>query len=173
MPPPFAPDIELPLVLPTVLNDFENAKAKDHSPLVDIPSIDVKVEDAPPLVVPPNVSPLVVSIDQQEQVTTKRKFATPNNLLEWVLEESRKLRFSIFIGKSNKWDERYVGRMVAYNKLCRAAGYEIIRVDDLYLVEHLDPKDKVVAHKKVEEGIKIQKDEIIRLDDCSIDLSAD
>jgi len=27
---------------------------------------------------------------------------------------------------AKKWDERYVGRMIAYNELSQAAGYEVI-----------------------------------------------
>ena len=77
----------LPTISPEVLDNSGNAIAEDLQPLVDIPFGDAKVEDSPPLVVPPAnapqvVSPLLVHIDHQEQFTTKRKFLTLNDLLE-------------------------------------------------------------------------------------------
>jgi len=74
-------------------------KVEDPPPNVDIPYDDVKVYDSPSLVVPPDV---VVSIDHQEQFTTKQKFATRNDLMWWVREEARKLGFSTIIDKSYK-----------------------------------------------------------------------
>lgn len=41
---------------------------------------------------------------------------------------------------TEKWDERYV----AINELNRAAGYEVVGVDDLYIVENIDPEEKDV-----------------------------
>lgn len=43
--------------------------------------------------------------------------------------------------------------------------YEIIGDDDLYLIKNLDPKEKVVANKKVGDGVKIEKEENLELDD--------
>jgi len=63
--------------------------------------------------------------------------------------------------------------MIANNELSRTTGYEVIGDDDLYLVENLDPEENVVAHKKVGVEVKIEKDESLGLDDCSIDLGAD
>jgi len=54
----------------------------------------------------------------------------------------------------------------------RAAGYEVIGCNDLYLVEHIDPKEKVAADKKVRHRVKFENDENINLDDCSINLGA-
>ncbi|KEH26754.1 hypothetical protein MTR_6g071585 [Medicago truncatula] len=42
----------------------------------------------------------------------------------------------------------------------------VIGDDDLYLVENLDPEKNVVAHKKVGDRVKIEKDESLGLDDC-------
>ena len=44
--------------------------------------------------------------------------------------------------------------------------------EDLYLVENLDPEEKDFVDKKVKDGVKIDKDESLELDDCSIDLGA-
>jgi hypothetical protein len=63
--------------------------------------------------------------------------------------------------------------MVAFNELNQAVGYEVVGDDDLYLVEDLDPEEKVVSDKKVEDGVKIEKDESLNLDDCSINLTED
>lgn len=68
------------------MDDSVNAKVEDPLPLVIIPSGDVKVEGAPPVVVTsidarPDVETVVASIDHQEHFTTKRMFSTLNNLL--------------------------------------------------------------------------------------------
>jgi hypothetical protein len=74
MPLTLPPDIEPPIVLPTVspevFDDTDNVKVNDPPPLVNIPSNDAKVVGVPPLVVPPPdaytvVAPVVVSIDNQ------------------------------------------------------------------------------------------------------------
>jgi len=110
LPSPFAPDIEPPIVLltvsPQVLDDSNNCKFDDPQPLVDIPYGDAKMDDVPPLVVPALDAalvgePVVVSIDQREQFTTKRKFASSNELLGWVREEARKVGFTIVICESD------------------------------------------------------------------------
>jgi len=44
----------------------------------------VKVEDAPPLIPPDVHVDVVVCIDHREHLTTKQRFATWNDLLEWV-----------------------------------------------------------------------------------------
>jgi len=103
----FSPQIEPPIVFLVValevIDDFRNVKVEDAPPVVlpkvDIPFGDPKVEDALPVVVPPNI---VVSIDHREHFTTKEKFATHYDLLEWVREEVWKLGFSTVIGKSDK-----------------------------------------------------------------------
>lgn len=74
---------------------------------------------------------------------------------------------------AKNWGERYVGRMIAYNELSRTSGYEVVEDDGLYFVKNLDPEEKVDADKKVGDGVKIEKDENLGLDDCSIDLGAD
>lgn len=89
------------------MDDYVNAKVEDPLPLVVIPSGNVKVEGAPPVVVTPtnahpDVETVVTSTDHQEHFTTKRMFSTLNNLLGWVREEVMKVGFSIVIGKSNK-----------------------------------------------------------------------
>jgi len=63
--------------------------------------------------------------------------------------------------------------MIVYNKLSQAKGYKVIEDDNLYLIENLDPKEKVDAHKKVRDGVKIEKDGSLRLDDSCIYLGAD
>jgi len=63
--------------------------------------------------------------------------------------------------------------MIAYNELCRAVGYEAIGDDDLYFVENLDHEENIDADKNFGDGVKIEKDESLELDDCSIDLRAD
>jgi hypothetical protein len=85
------PEIEPPIVLQVLLledvHDSGNAKSENPPPppsKIEISLGDAKVEDAPPHVppvVPPNV---VVCIDQREHFTTTQKFATRNDLLEWV-----------------------------------------------------------------------------------------
>ncbi|AES98801.1 hypothetical protein MTR_5g072990 [Medicago truncatula] len=70
--------------------------------------------------------------------------------------------------------DRYIRRMVDYNELPRAAGYEVIRDDeDLYIIENLNPVKKLDVEKKVEDGVKIENDKSYNLDDVSIDLGAD
>jgi len=54
-----------------------------------------------------------------------------------------------------------------------SSSYEVVRDDYLYLVENLDPEEKVVVDKKVEDVVKIEKDENLNLDDCSIDPTED
>jgi len=39
----------------------------------------------------------------------------------------------------------------------------------LYIIENLDPEEKVVAGKKVEDGVKIEKEDSFNLDDIDID----
>lgn len=84
------PDIETPIMLliisPENLDDTVNVKVEDPPPLVDIPYEDAKVKGAPPLGEPladthPIVGPIVVFIDHQENFTTKVKFAAHNDLL--------------------------------------------------------------------------------------------
>jgi len=99
-----SPDIKpsnmLSVVSLEVIDDFRNAKAEN--PLPPAPKVydslgDVKVDDdAPPPI------PLVVCIDHGEHFTTKQKFATRNDLLEWVREKAMKLGFTTVIGKSDK-----------------------------------------------------------------------
>jgi len=39
-------------------------------------------------------------------------------------------------------------------------GYDVIGDNqDLYIIENLDPQEKVVAEKKVEDGVKIENNE--------------
>jgi hypothetical protein len=53
---------------------------------------------------------------------------------------------------AKSWPDRYISQMADYNELCRATDVEVIGDDqDLYIIENLDPKDKVVAGKKVED----------------------
>jgi len=51
-------------------------------------------------------------------------------------------------------------------------GIEIIGDGDLFIVENLEPQDKVANDRKVRDGVKIEN-EIIRLEDCSIDIGVD
>jgi len=51
-----------------------------------------------------------------------------------------------------------VGWMIVCNEPSRAASYEALGDDDLFLVENLEPKKKVFADKKVGDGVKIEKD---------------
>jgi hypothetical protein len=63
------------------------------------------------------------------------------------------------------WPDRYVSRMADYNELSRAAGVEVIEDDEeLYVVENLDPDERVGAGPA-----PVVKDEV---DDSPIDLSA-
>jgi len=71
------------------------------------------------------------------------------------------------------WPDRYVSRMADYIELCGAAGVEVIGGDqDLYIIENLDPKEKVVAGKKVEDSVKLEKEDNFNLDDIDINLGA-
>ena len=63
--------------------------------------------------------------------------------------------------------------MIAYNELSRAACYDIIGDDDLYLVENLNREEKVLTGQKVEDGVKIVKDKSLGLVDCSVDVYKD
>jgi len=50
--------------------------------------------------------------------------------------------------------------MADYNELCHTAGYDVVGHDkDFYIIENLDPEEEVVAKKKVEDGVKIEKDD--------------
>jgi len=49
---------------------------------------------------------------------------------------------------------------------------EIIRDDDVVIVENLEFEEKIVAGKKAEDGVKIQVDSL-GIDDCSINLGVD
>jgi len=60
--------------------------------------------------------------------------------------------------------------MITYIKLHRTAGYDVIGDDDLYLVENLNHEEKVLTGKKVEDGVKIEKDKSLGLVDCSVDV---
>jgi len=60
--------------------------------------------------------------------------------------------------------------MIAYNELSRTTCYELIGDDILFRVENLNLEEKVAADKKVGDGVKIEKDESLGLDDYSIDL---
>jgi len=74
---------------------------------------------------------------------------------------------------SLSWPNRYVNRMADYNELCRVTGFEVIGDDqDLYIIENLDPEEKVVVGKKVEDGVKLEKKDSFNLDDIDIDLGA-
>jgi len=95
----------LPLLLLEDVHVSGNAKSENPPPpppKLEICLGDSKVEDAPPPI-PPVVPPPVVAvcIDQREHFTIKHKFATRNDLLEWVREKDRKLGFSTIIGKSD------------------------------------------------------------------------
>lgn len=73
---------------------------------------------------------------------------------------------------AEKWDERYFGRMIVFNELSWVVGYEVIEDDNFRLVENLDHEEKVAADKKVGHEVKIEKDEIINLDDFCMDIRA-
>ncbi|KEH34242.1 hypothetical protein MTR_3g463560 [Medicago truncatula] len=71
-------------------------------------------------------------------------------------------------------DRRYISRMTDYNELGRAASVDVIGDDqDLYIIENLDPKDKVVDENKTEDGVKIEKGDSFNLDNVDIYLGAD
>jgi hypothetical protein len=61
--------------------------------------------------------------------------------------------------------------MIAYNELSRATDNEIIGDDNLFIVENVDPQEKVDNDKEVGDGVKIE-DESLGLDDCSNGLVA-
>lgn len=66
---------------------------------------------------------------------------------------------------ADTWPDRYVSRMADYNELSRAAGVEVIEDDEeLYVVENLDPDERVGAGPAP--GVKVE------VDDSPIDLSA-
>jgi len=51
----------------------------------------------------------------------------------------------------------------------RAGGFEVIGDDqDLFIIENLDPEPR----KKVEDGVKLEKEDNFNLDDIDIDLRA-
>jgi len=60
---------------------------------------------------------------------------------------------------TEKWDERYFGRMIVFNELSWVVGYEVIWNDDLHLVENLDHEEKVAADKKV--GVEVKMKSLI------------
>nr|ABN05752.1 Ovarian tumour, otubain, related [Medicago truncatula] len=83
--------------------------------LVDAPNVD------PPEIEHPNVLPLLLLEDahDSEHFTTKHKFATRNDLLEWVGEKARKLGFSTVIGKSDNGGN---GRSTFVTLICERGG---------------------------------------------------
>jgi len=122
------PEIEPPIVLPLLLlEDVHGSRiVKSENlpppppPKLEISLGDAKIEDAPhpiPHVVPPPV--VAVCIDQREHFTTKHKFATHNDLLEWVREKARKLGFSTVIGK---FDNGGNGRSAFVTLICERGG---------------------------------------------------
>jgi len=60
---------------------------------------------------------------------------------------------------AEKWDERYVGRVIAFNELSRTTCYEVVGDDDLFLVESFYLEGKIATNKKVEHEAKFEKDE--------------
>ncbi|KEH39151.1 FAR1 DNA-binding domain protein [Medicago truncatula] len=121
------PEIEPPNALPLLLLEdaHDSGNAKSENPPPPPPKLEIslggsKAEDAsPPIpsVVPPSV--VAVCIDQREHFTAKHKFATRNDLLEWVGEKSRKLGFSTIIGKS---DNSGNGRSAFVTLICERGG---------------------------------------------------
>jgi hypothetical protein len=64
---------------------------------------------------------------------------------------------------ADTWPDRYASRMADYNELSRAAGVAVIEDDEeLYIIENLDPDERVGAGP----GVKVE------VDDSPIDLSA-
>ena len=63
--------------------------------------------------------PCVVCIDHREYFTTNQKFATHNDLLEWVREKAKKLGFTTVIGKSDKGGN---GRSAFVTVVCERGG---------------------------------------------------
>jgi len=112
-------EIEHPIMLPVLLLEGVHGSriAKSDNlppppPKLEIFSGDAKVEDAPPPIP-------VVCIDQREHFTTTQKFATRNDLLEWVREKARKLGFSTIIGKSDNGGN---GRNTFVTLICERGG---------------------------------------------------
>ena len=65
---------------------------------------------------------------------------------------------------ADTWPDRYVSRMADYNELSRAAGVAVIKDDEeLYIIENLDPNERVGAGPA--RGVKV------KVDDSLIDLS--
>ena len=121
------PEIEPPIVLLLLLlEDVHGSRiAKSENlppppPKLEISLGDAKAEDAPPPI-PPVIPPpvVVVCIDQREHFTTTHKFATRNDLLEWVREKARKLGFSTVIGKSDNGGN---GRSAFVTLICERGG---------------------------------------------------
>jgi len=117
--PKIEPLIVLPVLLLEDVHDSRNAKSENPPPpppKIEICLGDAKVDDAPPPI--PHIPP-VVCIDQREHFTTTQKFATRNDLLEWVREKVRKLGFSTIIGKS---DNSGNGRSTFVTLICERGG---------------------------------------------------
>jgi len=62
--------------------------------------------------------------------------------------------------------------MISYNELSQAISNDIIRDDDVIIVENLELEAKFTDDKKVRDGVKIE-DEGLGIDDCSIDFRTD
>ncbi|AES82174.2 hypothetical protein MTR_7g109380 [Medicago truncatula] len=74
---------------------------------------------------------------------------------------------------AKSWLDRYISRMTDYNELFRAKGVEVIGDNqDLYIIKNLDQEYKVVAGKKVEDGVKIEKEDNFNPEDMDIDFGA-
>ena len=68
---------------------------------------------------------------------------------------------------ADTWPDRYVSLMADYNELSRAAGVEVIEIDEeLYIIENLDPYERVGPGPGPDPGVKVE------MDDSLIDLSA-
>ena len=103
------PSIVLSVLLLEDVHDSRNAKFENPPPpppKIEISLGDAKVEDASPPISPVVPPVVVVCIDQREHCITTLKFATQNDLLEWVREKARKLGFSTVIGKSDNGGSR-------------------------------------------------------------------
>ncbi|AES74180.1 FAR1 DNA-binding domain protein [Medicago truncatula] len=122
-------EIEHHIVLPVLLlEDVHNSgNAKSEKPPPPPPKLeislgDAKVEDHYLNLIFHNSAPPpihVVCIDQREHFTTTHKFATHNDLLEWVREKARKLGFYIVIGKSDNGGN---GRNTFVTLICERGG---------------------------------------------------
>jgi len=64
---------------------------------------------------------------------------------------------------AKSWDERCVQRMIAYNELCRAVGYEAIGDDDLYFVENLDMKRILMLTRILEMESRLKRMKALNL----------